>query len=285
MGFWYVLAFHLASFLPFWLDRLIARIIALGFFVFNRSQRRGVLANLQIIRPHATHYERMKLAIGTFEQAGLNLVDFFRIPSLSRSGIIGMTQNFEQVQPLVEERVHGKKFCLVAGHYGNWELAGAVLGVAGYKIHAIALSHNSPIIENLYDSLRQRFNVTTHDVQFGMRQLLRNLPDGDVPAIISDREYSIGGEPVQFFGRTVYFPRGAALLCHRKQMTGVPGFLVRQSDGRFRVEFGDPIHPDSTDEREWIHEFVSSFARQYEKEVDCDPTQFLNFYDFWNGRP
>ncbi len=285
MGFWYLLAFKIARFLPVWADRLLASVIAFGFFVCNRTQRRGVFANLSVIRPSADHHERMRLALATFQQAGLNLIDFFRIPSLTETDITAMTSNFAQMPVLLDARAHGDAFCLVTGHYGSWELAGAALGAHGYNTHAIALSHNSPVVEHLYDVLHERFRVTTHDVRFGIRQLLRGLPPGDVPAIVSDREYGTGGEAVQFFGHTVSFPRGAALLCHRKQLIGIPGFLVRQQDGRFYAEFGDPISPVSTDERGWIHEFVQSFADQYEEVVRRDPTQFLNFYDFWNGHP
>ncbi|MFZ2414243.1 MAG: lysophospholipid acyltransferase family protein [Candidatus Cryosericum sp.] len=282
MAFWYVVAFRVAAVLPDWLKRVIARLIARGYFVFNVRQRRGVYANLRIMRPGASYRELSRLALRTFQQAGQNLVDFFGIPSMSDTRIESMVVNFADMHALLDERSSGRPFCLVAAHYGHWELAGAILGLGGYRPHAIALTQNSGVVQRFYESLRVRFGLTAHDVRFGLRELLRHLPEGEVPAIVSDRDYTNSGEQVEFFGHSVRFPRGAAVLSFRRQLVGIPAFLVRQPDGRFRLEFGEPIHPQASDERPWVRAFVVDFAQQYEAIVDQDPTQFLNFFDFWS---
>ena len=281
MAFWFFVAFRIAAVLPTWLKRVIGRSIASGYFACNTKQRRGVFANLRIIRPGASPRELSILALRTFEQAGVNLVDFFGIPSTSDERIESTTVNFADLRLLLDERSGGKPFCLVTAHYGHWELAGAMLGLAGYKTHAIALTQNSPVTQQLYESLRVRFGLTAHDARFGLRDLLRHLPEGEVPAIVSDRDYAKGGEEVEFFGHPVRFPRGAAVLSFRKQLIGIPAFLVRQPDSRFRLEFGRAIIPKGSDERSWVRAFVADFAQQYEAIVDKDPTQFLNFFDFW----
>jgi lauroyl/myristoyl acyltransferase len=283
MAFWYVVAFRVAAILPCWLKRVVAQVIALGYFVFNTQQRRGVIANLRVMRPQADHRMLVGLAVKTFEQAGRNLVDFFGLPSMSDEHVRSLVTNFGDLQTILGQKTHGDPFCLVAGHYGHWELAGAVIGLAGYKTHAIALTQNSPVVQRLYESLRVRFGLTTHDIRFGLRHLLRDLPQGEVPAIVSDREYGTGGEEVQFFGHTASFPKGAAVLSCRHHLVGLPAFLVRQSDGRYVLKFGDPIRPEQSDEKGWVKAFVEGFAHQYEGIVDEDPTQFLNFYDFWGG--
>lgn len=283
MAFWYVVAFHIAAVLPIWLKRVIARFIAWGYFAFNARQRRGVFANLKVMRPEVSHRELSRLALRTFEQGGMNLVDFFGIPSTSDIHIESMIVNFADIRVLLDQRSGGRPFCLVTGHYGHWELAAATLGLCGYRTHAIALTQNSRVVQRLYESLRVRFGVTAYDVRFGFRQLLRHLPEGEVPAIVSDRDYANGGEEVDFFGHPVRFPRGAALLCFRRKLVGIPGFLVRQPDGRFRLDFGKPINPKASDERSWVRAFVVDFAQQYEAIVDKDPTQFLNFFDFWGA--
>jgi len=282
MAFWYVVAFRIAAVLPVWLKRVIARVIARGYFAFNAKQRRGVFANLRIMRPEVSHRELSRLALRTFEQAGMNLVDFFGIPSTSDVRIESMIVNFADMHVLLDQRSASRPFCLLAGHYGHWELAGAMLGLGGYRIHAIALTQTSRVVQRLYELLHVRFGVTAHDVRFGFRQLLRDLPEGEVPAIVSDRDYANGGEEVEFFGHPVRFPRGAALLSFRRKLVGIPGFLVRQRDGRFLLEFGRPINPEASDEQSWVRAFVVDFAQQYEAIVDQDPTQFLNFFDFWS---
>ncbi|MHC1679069.1 MAG: lysophospholipid acyltransferase family protein [Candidatus Cryosericum sp.] len=282
MAFWYTVAFRMAAVLPVWLKRVIAGLIAWGYFAFNVTQRRGVFANLRIMRPEMSHRQLSRLALRTFAQAGMNLLDFFGIPSTSDARIESMIVNFADMRALLDERSDGRPFCLVAAHYGHWELAGAMLGLGGYRTHAIALSQSSGVVERLYESLRMRFGMTAHDVRFGLRDLLRHLPEGEVPAIVSDRDYTGSGEEVEFFGKPVLFPRGAALLSFRRKLVGIPGFLVRQPDGRFLLEFGRPINPEASDERSWVRAFVMDFAQQYEAIVDQDPTQFLNFFDFWS---
>lgn len=283
MAFWYALAFRAAALLPPWLRRFVARIIAWGYFIFNRSQRRGVFANLRVMKPNAAGRERLSLAIRTFRQAALNLVDFFSLPSTADEDIRHLAVSFDELPGRLRDIAGGQPFCIVTGHYGHWELAGALLGLAGFRVHAIALPQSSGALQSLYETLRTRFGVIAHDIRSGLRDILRNLPDGDVPAIVSDRDYTGSGEQVEFFGRQVSFPRGAAMICSRKGLVGIPGFLVRQPDGRFCLELGSAIRPETDDERLWIRAFVADFARQYEVIARKDPTQFLNFYSYWEG--
>lgn len=283
MAFWYALAFRAAALLPPWLRRFVARIIAWGYFIFNRSQRRGVFANLRVMKPNAAGRERLSLAIRTFQQAALNLVDFFSLPSTADEDIRHLAVSFDELPGRLRDIAGGRPFCIVTGHYGHWELAGALLGLAGFRVHAIALPQSSGALQSLYETLRTRFGVIAHDIRSGLRDILRNLPDGDVPAIVSDRDYTGSGEQVEFFGRQVSFPRGAAMICSRKGLVGIPGFLVRQPDGRFCLELGSAIRPETDDERLWIRAFVADFARQYEVIARKDPTQFLNFYSYWEG--
>ena len=281
MAFWYALAFRAAALLPPWLRRLVARVIAWGYFIIHRSQRRGVFANLRVMEPDLSWARRLFLAVRTFQQAALNLVDFFSLPSTADDEIRKLAINFDELPGQLHDIAGGRPFCLVTGHYGHWELAGAMLGLAGYRVHAIALPQASGALQSLYETLRTRFGVLAHDIRSGLRDILRNLPEGDVPAIVSDRDYTGSGERVEFFGRPVSFPRGAAMICFRKDLVGIPGFLVRQPDGRFRLELGSAIRPETDNERLWIRQFVVEFARQYEAVARKDPTQFLNFYAYW----
>jgi KDO2-lipid IV(A) lauroyltransferase len=116
-----------------------------------------------------------------------------------------MTVNFAEMHELLDQRSGGKPFCLVTGHYGHWEPAAAMLGLCGYRAHAIALTQSNRVVQRLYESLRVRFGLTAHDVGFGFRELLRHLPEGEVPAILSDRDYANGGEEAEFFGRPTVF--------------------------------------------------------------------------------
>ncbi len=283
MGFLYHVAFRLARVVPLGIASAIGWFIAVVHFIFHRSERRGVFANLAVIRPDAQRHERSSLVFETFIQAGRNMVDFFRLPSLTGSKVRSMIDNAADVRALLDARVHGAPACIIAAHYGSWELAGAVLGDAGYEVHAIALPHQDRLVEKLYEDTRKRFGVIAHDMRLGLRDLLRHLPAQGIPAIVSDRSFGNAGERVLFFGRRVYFPRGAAVLAYRKHLVGIPGFLVRQLDGRFHLVFGVAISPTTADERLFVSEFVQEFARQYEATVSTDPTQFLNFYDYWEG--
>jgi lauroyl/myristoyl acyltransferase len=283
VGFLYHIAFRLARVVPLGIASAIGWLFAVAHFTLHRSERRGVFANLAVIRPDAQRRERSGLAFETFIQAGRNMVDFFRLPSLTGSQVRRMIDNAADVRTLLDARVRGVPACIMAAHYGSWELAGAVLGDAGYQVHAIALPHRDRLVEKLYADTRNRFGVVAHDMRLGLRDLLRHLPAEGIPAIVSDRSFGNVGESVLFFGRRVYFPRGAAVLAYRKHLVGIPGFLVRQSDGRFHLVFGEAISPAAADERSFVSEFVQEFARQYEAVVGADPTQFLNFYNYWQG--
>ena len=79
--------------------------------------------------------------------------------------------------------------------------------------------------------------------------------------------------PLSPWGGTAFFSQEAR---------GNSWIPIRQPNGRFLLEFGRPINPETSDERSWVRAFVMDFAQQYEAIVDQDPTQFLNFFDFWS---
>ena len=57
---------------------------------------------------------------------------------------------------LLATLLSGRPVMIVTGHFGNWELAGYVLGLVGFKTYAIARTLDNPYVDELLRSLRER---------------------------------------------------------------------------------------------------------------------------------
>ena len=50
----------------------------------------------------------------------------------------------------------GRPLLIVTGHFGNWEMGGYVLGLWGFRAHAIARPLDNPYLDEFLRSFRER---------------------------------------------------------------------------------------------------------------------------------
>ena len=86
--------------------------------------------------------------------------------------------------------------------------------------------------------------VPVDGVGFSTLPLLKLLREGRLVGMQGDRDFSLNGLPIPFFGQEAYFPRGPWELA---AMTGAPviaSFFFMDAELRFHAKFFEPIHVD-----------------------------------------
>ena len=176
---------------------------------------------------------------------------------------------------------------LLTAHAGNFELGGLLLRALGLKVHAVYKPDRFAAVERLRNRVRRQGGVVgipVDGVGFSTLPLLKLLRDGRLVGMQGDRDFSLNGLPIPFFGKTAYFPRGPWELA---AMTGAPivaSFFFMDEELRFHARFFEPIHVEGERGRRMasIEQGMRLYVQQLETLVRAHPDQWYCFYPFWN---
>jgi KDO2-lipid IV(A) lauroyltransferase len=146
---------------------------------------------------------------------------------------------------ILDESLSLKKgVILVTGHFGNWELLAASLAAKGFPVAAVAARMKNPLVDEWLTSLRQRFGIALIPTgKFSGRGVMRVLKTGGIVLLLIDQDARDRGMFVQFFGRMVSTPPGAATLSQRSGAPIVPCRIQRDPGSGHRIVFHRTLSP------------------------------------------
>ena len=268
--------------LPLPLSYFIGRRLAELRYIFAGELRKKVRRNLKIImeRKGEKEFDLQKLVKNTFYNFSKYMVDFFNIPKwdlrrVKKKVII------ENMEFLDEALSYGKGVVALTAHIGNWELAGIVSSLLGYKITAIAIPYISHSITQLYKKRRESKGVEVILTGSNPKLIIKALKENRILAILGDRPFTEKGTEVEFFGKKALFPRGPATLAVKTGAKFIAGFFVFQGD-KYRFFFRKiPPFPSSLSEEEKIEFLLQQSVSIIEDVILQYPDQWFNFSDIW----
>ncbi len=259
--------------------------IADFFYFFHRAKREAVRDNLSCVLEYRGVRQTPRALRGltrkTFQNFGKYLVDFFRYTRVERNALEKMI-SIEHLDHLDNACRAGRGVIIVTAHFGNWELGGAMLRALGHQVNAVVAPARMPRLQDFLQKPREERGLRTVTIGSSIRVLLRALRQGELVALLADRDFSGERERLSLFGKSVRLPRGAAWLALRAQAPIVPAFLVRQEDDTFLLRFHPPILPDAASGEQ---ELMSRVRDAMEREVGERPSQWFVFHRFWEAEP
>ncbi|HOL67166.1 MAG TPA: lysophospholipid acyltransferase family protein [bacterium] len=285
----YSFASFLAVHLPLPVAYFIARRVADWRYYFLPELRRQVTSNLRVVLK-----QRQQLTGVPADAASLRftvrqvyyyfaryLTDFLRSPRWTLQTVKRMVK-VENLDYLREALSRQRGVVALTAHWGNWELAGIVASLLGFKVAAIAFPYRSPSVARLFIRRRQFQGVRVISTGGNPKQLLRAIRNNEVIAVLGDRLFGEKGILVEFMGQPTLLPRGPATLAVRTGAVMLPGFLMMEGD-HYRFFFGPPFEvPADLNEEEKISHLAQTGARFIEKTILSCPEQWLNFTRMWS---
>jgi lauroyl/myristoyl acyltransferase len=242
-------------------------------------ERRWVANNLRIILNSDQDLPSHTREI--FRNFSKYLVDFLRMGKINKGNLEDFI-TVENLHYIDAELKKGRGAIIVSAHMGNWELGGVAMSLLGYPVLVVALEHHSRVVTKFFNNQRNMQGVEVPSFKNAGKRCLEALKDNKVVALVSDRDFSKTGIVAKFFGKDTLFPKGPAVFCRRLNTAIVPGFVVRQDDGRFKLIFNPPIEPIITENEERDHqEITQKCARAIEDYVRRYPDQWSVFREFW----
>ena len=174
----------------------------------------------------------------------------------------------------------GRGVILVAGHLGNWELAGAYIGARGVRLEAVARMQENPLFDAWLTRTRERLGMSVIYDGDAVRRVPRALRNNSAVALLMDQGgANLASTWVPFFGRYAKTPRGPATFALRMEAPVVFCAPLRKPDGRFSIHFEDVPVRSTGDRSADVDRIVEDCTAVLERWVRMAPEQY-----FWHHR-
>ncbi len=201
--------------------------------------------NLERVFPELDGAEVDRIVRDVWNNLGRVLGEWPHLNRLYRAGFSGRAEIVGE-EHLLRAREAGGPMIFITGHFGNWELAGAVCGWYGIPLTVIYRPAQNPWVNWLVERSRRHFTggmlPKGRDAATGALSALRK---GGRLGILIDQKLN-EGVAVPFFGRDAMTSPVAARLAIRFRCPVIPIRAERIRDARYRITFYPPLEiPDS----------------------------------------
>ena len=248
----------------------------LAKFSYRRNGKRvqRLRRNYSQVRPDASNSELEELVQLGLQSGMRYWCDTFRISDWDKDkilkGVRCINDNF------LFEPVASKRGVIVAvPHAGNWDHAGAVFSVRGLKVISVAEHLKPDRLFRRFLKHRESIGLRILDLDAGVMGDLRSfLNQGELVALVADRDLSKSGIDVNFFGARARMPAGPAILALETGADLVTVFVSFSQEGLV-IDCAPPIKVDKNAERKAeIARVTQVMANRFEDAIRADPTSW-----------
>ncbi|NKB25028.1 MAG: hypothetical protein GKR87_11760 [Kiritimatiellae bacterium] len=252
------------------------------------SKTRSVgLANLDVAFGHQkTHDEKtqtLQKSFQTFTRVVLDLFWFSFRPTKRIPHYVQFDPDFNEMLK------HSPQICTTA-HFGNWEIMGQAISIAGFEIANVAAPIKNKWVDHLFRKIRAKSGQAIIPRKGALRNMLRKVKDGSNVGIMLDQNTlpMDGGVFVDFFGLPVPVSQAGAFLASRAKVDIIFCFCLPEPDGSYRVISAPPIQID-----EWFNEskkadlpeITQAIIQGVEEVIRKYPEHWLWSYKRWGSIP
>lgn len=249
--------------------------------LFAKTDRRTIRGNLKAIFPEKSKKEIRSIQIRVSRNFAKYLVDFFRFEKLDNE-YIKKNIRIENIHYFDEALSKGKGVVVLTAHLGNWELGGVVLSLLGYPFWAVALPHKDKRVNAFFNFQRGRKGMKVIPLGRAVRTCINLLKENKMVALVGDRDFTVKGLTIDFFGKPSVLPEGPAAFALQTGALIVPGFMLRNDDDTFTLRIEKPIGFEiAKDKKETIKAIMNTYKKIFEDYIRKYPDQWYMFRRFW----
>jgi len=266
----------------------IADQVADAFMALRPRYLAAILGNTaRVLGLRESHPEVDRTARDMVRQHARAWVDFFWYGQRPVEEALAQFATIEGLEHMDAAMAEGRGVILLTAHAGNYELGGLLLRARNLKVHAVYKPDRFEAVERLRERLRAQGGVVglpVDGVGFSTLPLVKLLREGRLVGMQGDRDFSLNGVAMPFFGREVPFPRGPWELA---AMTGAPivtSFFYTDADRRFHARFSEPIRVQGGrgERMAAIETGMRAYVADLETLIREQPSQWYCFYPFWD---
>lgn len=259
----------------------------LGRLAYRRFRIRAdvVEAHLRQAFPDRDEEWIRNTAEASYVHLGREGLAMLRMSRLDASEVVAAVvapPSLDEVRAAIEA---GSGVVMVAGHFGNWELAAAGLAARGIPVEAVVQSQSNPYFDGMINRARARLGVRVIRRGGATRGALEALRKGHVIGLVADQDARGAGIFVPFFGRLASTHRGPALLALRSGAPLFIGMAIRRPDGRYEGRVQRIPVPETGEFDDRVLALTAAYTSALEAVVREHPTQYFWHHRRWKTPP
>ena len=278
-----------SEFSTFFLYSALWRVVRLlpessAYSIFNWLSRRAykkngrrvqrLRENYQTAFPEKNSNEIEKLVRSGLANAMRYWCDTFRISDWSTTRVASTVTTVNN-ELFVDAVKSGAGVIVALPHAGNWDHAGLYYCSQGITVHTVA-EHLKP--ERLFRKFlahREAMGMKVLDLQANVtEELIKRLDEGELVALVADRDLSKSGVDVEFFSARARMPAGPALLAYRTKAHLITAYVSYTESG-IRIAFNGPflVRREEAEASE-VRRLTQEIANRFELDIQHDPSSW-----------
>ena len=231
---------------------------------------------------------REAMARATFVHFARMVVEMVWLPRLCRLTVYRKHVELgDRPGDLVRLLLSGRPVILATGHFGNWEMAGYLLGLLGFRSYAIARVLDNPRLEEFLKKFRQRTGQTILAKKGDFDRITEVLSAKGILATLADQDAGPRGQFVNFFNRPASTHKALALMALEYDAPVVVCGTARVgSPLRYRLEIEEIIEPSSfKQEPAAVARLTEAYTAALERLIRRYPEQYFWLHRRWKHEP
>lgn len=176
-------------------------------------------------------------------------------------------------------------FLILSSHVGNYELAGYHLKATKKSIHPLIYGGETATVMKNRSKMFAGHNIEMIPVKSDMSHLFEinnALRDGNVVSMPGDRIFgSAKFIDLTFLGEKAKIPLGPFATAVQREVSIISIFVMKESTNKYTIFVKRFDTPSGTNRKEKMEFLAKQFVSNLEEMVQKYPTQWFNYYDFW----
>ncbi|MFC2766867.1 MAG: acyltransferase [Prevotella sp.] len=176
-------------------------------------------------------------------------------------------------------------FVILSAHVGNYEVAGYTLAAKTKRFNALVYGGEAQTVMQNRSHILTQNNIRMIPIQGDMSHLFamsNALAEGESVSIPADR---IFGSPrhveCPLFGETARLPLGPFAIAAQRDVLVIAINVMKESAKKYHI-YIKQLEAEGNTLRERSRNLALQYAKNLEETIKDYPTQWFNYYEFWN---
>ena len=233
---------------------------------------------------HRIGYGRLKSAWKTYVNHclfGQVVVDKFAMYAGKKFDV--EVENYNEFLERASRKEEG--FVQLSAHVGNYEIAGYTLVCQNKRLNALVFAGEKASVMQNRSKMFADTNINMIAIQPDMSHLFeidKALADGEIVSMPADR---INGSQKciehDFLGAKAKFPLGPFSVATMRGLDVLAVNVMKDSLTSYKIYVTPLAYDKEASRQEQIRQLSSAYVAELEKRVRQYPTQWYNYFEFW----
>jgi len=269
----YYMLYIYSVFMPDFVLKKTAQIVAFIVFKLNHKHRKIIDINLKICFPSLSEKEREKTALKIYENFAEFGIDFIKFKRYKKEKILEKisVENEKEFEEILKSK---RALIITTAHFGNWELLPLFCALKYKPVSIVARALDSKIMDKIITQKRAQNDIELIDKFGAIRKMLAALKNGRILGILTDQDASLNESVrLKFFDKELNWLAGASVIAKKTEALLMPMFIYKD-ETNYKIKFFKAL-----DSRDFSKEELCAYqAKCCEEMIKECPSQYFFFH-------